>query len=398
MKRKICIITGSRAEYGLIKPLLDEINGDVSLHLQLIVTGMHLSPEFGLTINDIRKDDFLVDDNIEILLSSDTPVGTSKSMGLAMISFAETYSRLKPDIVVASGDRYEIFSAVASAHVNKIVVAHIAGGEITEGAFDNAFRHSITKMSQIHFTSTEENRRRVIQMGEEPSRIYNVGAIGIDNILNLSLLSKPELENILDFKFGERNILVTFHPVTLENVNSVEQFNNLLEVLNEFNDMKIIFTKANADPGGKELNALIDKFVIDNPAKSIVFTSMGQLNYLSTMQFVDAVVGNSSSGIVEAPSFKIGTINIGDRQEGRKKALNIIDCDPSKDCIRKGFDKLYGNDFQKKLKSIVNPYGKGEASVQIKNILKNIQIENILKKSFYNIDFKYRKEQWKKQN
>jgi len=388
MKRKICIITGSRAEYGLLKPLIDEINDDVSLRLQLIVTGMHLSPEFGLTINDIHKDGFFVDDNIEILLSSDTPVGTSKSMGLAMISFAETYSRLKPDIIVVLGDRYEIFSAVASAHVNKIVVAHIAGGEITEGAFDDAFRHSITKMSQIHFTSTEEYRKRVIQMGEEPSRVYNVGAIGIDNIKNLSLLSKSELGKILDFKFGKRNILVTFHPVTLDNVNSVGQFVNLLEVLNQFNDMKVIFTKANADPGGKEINALIDKFVFDNAEKSIVFSSMGQLNYLSTMQFVDAVVGNSSSGIVEAPSFKIGTINIGDRQEGRIKALSIIDCDPSKDSIRKGFEILYGSDFKKNLKSVVSPYGKGETAVQIKNILKNIQIENILKKSFYNIDFK----------
>lgn len=397
MKRKICIITGSRAEYGLLKPLIDEIKGDVSLHLQLIVTGMHLSPEFGLTINEIHKDGFFVDDKIEILLNSDTPVGTSKSMGLAMISFAETYSRLQPDIIVVLGDRFEIFSAVASAHVNKIPVAHIAGGEITEGAFDDAFRHSITKMSQIHFASTEDYKKRVIQMGEEPSRVHNVGALGIDNIKQLSLLSKFDLEKVLGFKFGKYNILVTFHPVTLDNTNSLRQFMNLLEVLDEFDDMKVIFTKSNADPGGKGINALIDKYVMNNFAKSIMFSSMGQLNYLSTMQFVDAVVGNSSSGIVEAPSFKIGTINIGDRQKGRIKASTIIDCDPSKGSIRKGFDKLYEKDFQKNLKSLVNPYGTGKTAVKIKSILKNIHIKSILKKSFYNIDFKW-KEQWKKQD
>lgn len=389
MKRKICIITGSRAEYGLLKPLLDEIKSDPDLSLQLIVTGMHLSPEFGLTFSEIEKDGFRIDNKIEILLSSDTATGTLKSMGLALMGFGEAYERLRPDIIVVLGDRFEIFSAAASALVSEIPVAHIHGGEVTEGAFDDAFRHSITKMSHLHFTSTEEYRKRVIQLGEAPERVFNVGAIGLDNVKRLKLLSKKELENKLNFKFAKRNLLVTFHPVTLENTTE-KQFKNLLTVLNELKDTKIIFTKTNADPGGMTINRIIDEYVVKNPQKAVSFISMGQLNYLSTMQFVDAVVGNSSSGIVEAPSFKIGTINIGNRQEGRIKAESIIDCEPTKESIKKALQELYSSDFQEKLKNIVNPYSDGNTARRILKVLKAYDIRNILKKTFYDINFEYK--------
>jgi GDP/UDP-N,N'-diacetylbacillosamine 2-epimerase (hydrolysing) len=389
MKRKICIITGSRAEYGLLKPLLDEIKSDPDLSLQLIVTGMHLSPEFGLTFSEIEKDGFRIDNKIEILLSSDTATGTLKSMGLALMGFGEAYERLRPDIIVVLGDRFEIFSAAASALVSEIPVAHIHGGEVTEGAFDDAFRHSITKMSHLHFTSTEEYRKRVIQLGEAPERVFDVGAIGLDNVKRLKLLSKKELENKLNFKFAKRNLLVTFHPVTLENTTE-KQFKNLLTVLNELKDTKIIFTKTNADPGGMTINRIIDEYVVKNPQKAVSFISMGQLNYLSTMQFVDAVVGNSSSGIVEAPSFKIGTINIGNRQEGRIKAESIIDCEPTKESIKKALQELYSSDFQEKLKNIVNPYSDGNTARRILKVLKAYDIRNILKKTFYDINFEYK--------
>ena len=389
MRRKICIITGSRAEYGLLKPLLDEIKSDPDLSLQLIVTGMHLSPEFGLTFSEIEKDGFRIDNKIEILLSSDTATGTLKSMGLALMGFGEAYERLRPDIIVVLGDRFEIFSAAASALVSKIPVAHIHGGELTQGAFDDAFRHSITKMSHLHFTSTEEYRKRVIQLGEAPERVFNLGAIGLDNVKRLKLLSKKELENKLKFKFAKRNLLVTFHPVTLEKTIE-KQFKNLLTVLNELKDTKIIFTKTNADPGGMTINRLIDEYTLKNPRKAVSFVSMGQLNYLSTMQFVDAVMGNSSSGVVEAPSFKIGTINIGDRQEGRIKAESIIDCESTKESIKKALQKLYSSNFQEKLKNIVNPYGDGNTARRIVKVLKAYDIRNILKKTFYDINFEYK--------
>jgi GDP/UDP-N,N'-diacetylbacillosamine 2-epimerase (hydrolysing) len=386
MKRKIAVITGSRAEFGLLKPLLEEIKNDSDLSLSLVVTGMHLSPAFGLTYRDIEKDGFAINEKVEILLSSDTPVGVSKAMGLAMISFSEIYKRLNPNIIVVLGDRFEIFSAVAVAHVGQILVAHISGGEVTEGAFDDAFRHSITKMSGIHFTSCEEYRRRVIQLGEHPDRVFNVGAIGLDNIRKLKLKSKKELEAELGFKFLKRNLLVTFHPVTLENSNE-EQFNALLAALDELGDTEIIFTYANADPGSMIINRMINEYTLNNPHKAVSFVSMGQLNYLSTMKFVDAVVGNSSSGIGEAPSFKIGTINIGNRQTGRIKAESIIDCDPTIESIGKALRKLYADDFQKKLKDIVNPHGDGNTTSRIVKILKTYDIKDSLKKNFYDIQW-----------
>lgn len=382
--KKICVVTGTRAEYGLLYWLLKEIEADKDLELQLIATGMHLSPEFGLTYQTIEKE-FKINKKIEMLLSSDTSVGISKSMGLAQISFAESYDELKPDIVIVLGDRYEIFSATSAAMIARIPIAHLHGGEKTEGAFDESIRHSITKMSHLHFTATNEYKNRVIQLGEHPSRVFNVGGMGIENIKRLKLLSKDEFEKSIEFKLNSKNILVTFHPVTLENSTAKEQFQQLLDAIDELEDTNIIFTKANSDTDGRVINQMIDEYVTKNSNKSVVFTSLGQLRYLSALQYVDAVVGNSSSGLAEAPSFRIGTINIGDRQKGRIKASSVIDCEPNKDSILKSFEKLYSKEFQETLKTTINPYGDGYASKKIVEILKNVDLKNILKKSFYDL-------------
>ena len=386
MKKKICIVTGSRAEYGLLRSLMDEIRSDKDLKLQVVATGSHLSPEFGLTYKEIEKDKFKIDLKIDIDLSSDTPSGISYSMGLAMAGFGKAFEKLKPDIVVVLGDRFEIFSAVSAAHVARIPVAHIHGGEVTEGAIDDAFRHCITKMSCLHFTSTEEYRKRVIQLGEYPNRVFNVGAIGLDNINKMKLLSKEQLEKELNLKFKKYNLLVTFHPVTLENNTSEKQFKNLLEALSSLKETKTIFTKSNSDTNGKIINKMIDSYVKKHPDTSSCFASMGHLKYLSSMQFVDAVVGNSSSGIIEAPSFKIGTLNIGDRQKGRVKARSIIDCLPEIDEIRQGLNLMFSTEFKTRLRTVSNPYEGINTSRLIKDkIIKNLIGGTTLKKEFYNI-------------
>ena len=383
-RRKICVVTGTRAEYGLLYWLMKEIESDRDLELQLIVTGMHLSPEFGLTYKEIEKE-FKIGKKIEMLLSSDTPIGISKSMGLAQISFAEAYEELKPDIVVVLGDRNEIFSAVSSAMIARVPIAHLHGGETTEGAFDESIRHSITKMSHLHFTATDEYKNRVIQLGEETNRVFNVGGLGIDNIKKLKLLSKIEFEESINFKLNKRNIIVTFHPVTLEESTASQQFQNLLNSIDKLEDTNIIFTKANSDTDGRVINKMIDSYVIKNYHKSVAFTSLGQLRYLSALQYIDAMVGNSSSGLAEAPSFKIGTINIGDRQKGRIMAKSVIDCDSDIISIDNAFQKLYSNKFQNILLNSTNPYGDGGASENIINIIKEFNLRNILKKKFYDI-------------
>lgn len=384
--RKICVITGSRAEYGLLYWLIKEIDKDPQLQLQLIVTGMHLSPEFGLTFNEIEKD-FKIDKKIEILLSSDTPCSIAKSMGIAQIGFADALTELKPDLLVVLGDRYEIFVAASTAMIHRIPIAHIHGGETTEGAFDEAIRHSLTKMSHLHFTAAQEYKNRVIQLGEIPSRVFNVGGLGIENIKKLKLLNKSELEKSIKFKFKKKNLIVTFHPVTLESKTSAKQFQELLDALSETKNTAIIFTKANSDTDGRVINKMIDTFVTDNPKKAVSFQSMGQIRFLSALQYMDAMVGNSSSGLIEAPSFKIATINIGDRQKGRLKASSIIDCQPDKMDILASIKKVYTKNFQKSLKNLDNPYGDGKSSKKIIKELKTINLDNILKKSFYDIDF-----------
>lgn len=386
MNKKICFITGTRAEYGLLYWLMHEIEADIDFKLQIIVTGMHLSPEFGLTYKEIEKK-FKINKKIEILLSSDTSIGISKSMGLAQISFAEAFEELKPDIVVVLGDRYEIFSAVNAAMISRIPIAHLHGGESTEGLIDEPIRHSITKMSHVHFTATDDYKKRVIQLGENPSKVFNVGGMGIENIKRLKLLKKSKFEKSINFKLNKKNILVTFHPVTLEKSTAKEQFQELLDAIDELEDTNIIFTKANSDMNGRIINQMCDEYVAKNSHKSICFTSLGQLRYLSALKYVDAMVGNSSSGLIETPSFKIGTINIGDRQRGRIKAKSVIDCGTSKSEIIQAFSKLYSKEFQESLKKIKNPYGDGCASEKIIKVLKNIDLTGMLKKTFYDIKF-----------
>lgn len=389
MKKNICIITGTRAEYGLLCPLIKKINEDDQFNLQLVVTGMHLSPEFGLTYKQIEEDGYKIDEKVEILLSSDTSIGISKSMGLAMISFSEVFDRLKPDMVVVLGDRYEIFSAVSVASISRIPVCHLHGGETTEGAFDENLRHSITKMSYLHFTSTEEYRKRVIQLGESPDRVFNVGAIGIENIKKMNLLSKEKLERSINFKLDKKYAVVTFHPVTLENNTAKSQFKELLLALDKIKDLKVIFTKANSDTDGRIINNMIDEFVLTDKERFISFTSMGSLRYLSAIKYSDIVIGNSSSGIVEVPSFNKPTINIGDRQKGRIQAKSIINCKPVKNDIEKAIERALSDEFLENIKDVKNPYGDGNVSdkviEKIKYFLENDKIN--LKKKFYDLEF-----------
>src|SRR3990167_6101165 len=383
MNRKICVVTGTRAEYGLLYWLIKAVQEELSLDLQLIATCMHLSPEFGLTYKDIEQDGFKIDEKIEMLLSADTPSAISKSMGLGIIGFADAFARLRPDVVILLGDRFEALSAAIAAMNARIPIAHIHGGELTLGVIDEAIRHSITKMSHLHFASTNEYRDRIIQLGEDPNKVFNVGALGVYNIKKLNLLDKLSLEQSLEFKFHKKNLLVTFHPVT---VNKPElQFQSLLSALEELSDTQLIFTKANADAGSRKINQLIDQFIQDHPDRAVSFVSLGYLRYLSILQFVDGVIGNSSSGLIEAPSFKIGTINIGDRQQGRIRPNSVIDCLPETRAIRSAIVQLYSAPFQKTLEIIINPY-EGKNTVEtIINILKNISLIEILKKSFYDL-------------
>ncbi|MBF0118916.1 MAG: UDP-N-acetylglucosamine 2-epimerase (hydrolyzing) [Desulfobacterales bacterium] len=381
--RKICVFTGTRAEYGLLKPLLDEIKSDSELLLSLLVSGMHMSPEFGLTYKGVESDGFKIDEKVEMLISSDTSVGLCKSVGLGIISFSDALTHLSPDIFVVLGDRFEAFAAASSAMFLRIPIAHIHGGELTEGVIDDAIRHSITKMSHIHFVSTELYRKRVIQLGESPDSVFNVGAIGLENIRKLKLLSKKDFESKIGFSIGkEESLLVTFHPVTLESNTAQNQFQNLLDALPK---VKVIFTKANADTDGRIINKMIDDYVAKHPKNTIAFTSMGQLLYLSAMSHVSAVVGNSSSGIIEAPSFKVPTVNIGDRQRGRIKSKSIIDCEPTKEAVFDALKQSMSHEFKASIKDTKNVYEKENTASSIKAILKTTNLNNILKKKFYDI-------------
>lgn len=383
--RKICVITGSRAEYGLLYWLLKEIQADTELELQLIATGMHLSPEFGLTWQQIAADGFNIDRKVEMLLSSDTPVGISKAMGLGLIGFADALAELNPDIAVILGDRFEIFAAAQAAMNLRIPLAHIHGGELTEGAVDDAIRHALTKLSHLHFTANEIYRQRVIQLGEQPERVFNVGAPGLDNIYNLPLLSRSELEQAIGFRLGRRNLLVTYHPVTLENASAAEQFNELLHALDGFQDAHVIFTHSNADADGRIIGQLIDEYRKRQPERIAAFVSLGSLRYLSLMSQVDAVVGNSSSGLLEAPCFKIPSINIGDRQRGRLCASSVLHCSPTSSAIRRTLETALSKEFADSLSTSTNPYGEGGASLKIKQCLKQFPLQAILKKTFYDL-------------
>ena len=382
--KKICVVTGTRAEYGLLRSVIDGINKSSFLNLQLVATGMHLSPEFGLTVDNIKSDGYQLDRKVEMLLSSDTSVGIAKSMGLGMIGFADAFDQLQPDLLLLLGDRFEIFSAASAAMIARIPIAHVHGGEVTEGVIDEALRHSITKMSHLHFVATSEYRQRVIQLGENPSNVFNVGGLGIDAINSLDLLSLPELEQSLDFNFLSSNFLITFHPVTLERASSAHQIDILLSALDTLDDTGLIFTMPNADTDGRILSDKIKAFC-NNRHNACVHTSLGQLRYFSCIKYVDGVIGNSSSGLLEVPTFKKPTINIGDRQKGRLRANSVIDCDPDTLAILKAIEYSSTPQFQSQLANTQNPYGSGGASVKIVRHLEEMQFTSLLKKPFFDL-------------
>lgn len=382
---KICVATGTRAEYGLLKPLITALDSDSQFDLQLLVTGAHLSPEFDLTYKAIEKE-FKIDQKVEMLLSADTPSAIVKSMGVGMISYADAFNNLQPDVLVILGDRYEMLALASSALIFNIQIAHIHGGEVTEGAYDDAIRHSITKMSHLHFASTEEYKNRIIQLGENPENVYNVGAIGLDNIRNIKLLSKEELENDLNIKFRQHNYQVTFHPSTLDDELPEFQFQKLLNAIDAQEDSYFIFTKSNADTGGRIINKMIDDFVAANPDKASAYDTLGSLKFLSVVKVCDAIVGNSSSGILEAPSLHTATINIGLRQKGRIQAESIINVEVDEEKIKSAFEKVKSTEYKEIVNSAVNPYGDGNTTEKIMKVLRHLTPEKLKVKSFF--DFK----------
>jgi GDP/UDP-N,N'-diacetylbacillosamine 2-epimerase (hydrolysing) len=384
MNRKICVVTGSRADYGLLRWVMQGIKEDSELTLQVIATGMHVSSLFGLTYKEIEADGFKVDVKLEILGELDSPVGIADSMGQGLLGCAKAFNYLQPDAIVLLGDRFEIFAAAAAALVARIPVAHLHGGETTVGAFDEALRHSITKMSQLHFVAAEEYRKRVIQLGENPGNVFLVGGLGIDNIKKLELLSRSELEDSLNLKFKSKSLLITYHPVTLDLETAENQTRELLNALSELKDTTLIFTMPNADTGGRVIIRMIETFVAQN-SNSRSFTSLGQLRYLSCIANVDGVVGNSSSGLTEVPSFKKGTVNIGDRQLGRLQAKSVINSQPKEKSIQDAIKRLYSEDFKSILGEVTNPYGEGGASARIVKILKDAPLEGIVKKTFHDL-------------
>lgn len=389
MKKTISIFTSTRADYGLFKPLIDELIKENTLDIKIVVTGSHLSREFGNTYKEIENDGLTIDEKIDILVYGDNPTSVSKSMGLALISFSDYFKRIKPDLLIVLGDRYETLAVVIAAANQGIPIAHLYGGESTEGAIDEAIRHSITKFSQVHFTSTETFRSRVIQLGEQPDTVFNVGALGIDNIVKEKLYTRSEVEAKLNLEADKKYALITYHPVTLDN-NNREQISNLLNALEKFPDLFLIFTKANADKGGSEINYFISEFV-DKHNNAILRDSLGRKLYLSAMKYADLIIGNSSSGITEAPSFGVPTVNIGDRQKGRIFADSVINSTTQKEDIIKAIELALSNEFRGKCSSTVNPYGDGNASKRIKEIIVKLLSNNSikLKKSFYDIEVKY---------
>ena len=319
-----------------------------------------------------------------MLLSADTPTATTKSLGLGIIGFADAYNDLKPDMVVILGDRYEMLGAASAALLANIPIAHISGGDVTEGAYDDAIRHSITKMSHLHFTSTEVYRNRVIQLGEEPSRVYNVGSTGIDNIKQLQLMDKKSLEENLGFEFGDNCILVTYHPETINGQGAAIQFQQLLNALDRI-DCRIIFTKPNSDSDGRVIIDMIDEYVSSHSEKAVCYTSLGYVRYLSSLQYVQAVVGNSSSGLIEVPSFGIPTVNIGDRQKGRLHAESVINCPTEESDIYNALKTALSSEFKLKARNVANPYEKKGSNDKIFDALLNCEPKSLLKKHFYDL-------------
>lgn len=384
--RRICVVTGTRAEYGLLSRLIRMIDESEKAQLQLIATNMHLSPTYGETYKEIEADGFNIDRKIPIIEEGkNDAVATLKSMAKAVSSFADAFNELEPDLVVLLGDRYEVLAAAEAALIEKIPIAHIHGGEVTEGAYDDAIRHSITKMSQLHFPSIEPYRKRIIQMGENPERVFTVGAIGVENIKRIPLLTKDEAEQSIGFALDKNTILVTYHPVTLGPDSMKRYIDAFISVLEERKDLRIIFTMPNSDNGSEVIVDAINKFVSNNKKRAVAFKSLGLKRYLSVMKAVGAVVGNSSSGIVEVPSFGVPTLNIGDRQKGRLAAESVVNCGTDKDSILNGLNIVLSTDFQDFCKTVENPYGKENTAEEIFKVISSYPLDNIIQKHFYDI-------------
>lgn len=386
--KKIVVLTATRAEYGQLKPIMTKFLCDSYYDTRIVVTGMHLSPEFGMTVKEIESDNILVDKKIEILLSSDTPVALSKSMGLALISFSEYFEECKPDAIMVLGDRYETLAVCCAAMNARIPIFHLHGGETTEGAIDEAIRHSLTKMSYLHFTSTEAYRKRVIQMGESPNRVFNVGAMGVENALNTQCMSVKELEESIGFELGKKYVVGTFHPVTLEAATAGKQTEELLAAIDRHKDIRYLFTRANSDTDGRSINRILEEYEKSNDNFCLV-DSLGMKRYLSALKYSLFVIGNSSSGLMEAPSFRIPTINIGDRQRGRIYGKTVIHCNPERHAIVEAIYKAMDTSFRESIKNVGNPYGDGHTSEKIVDIIKSFFVNDRIdiKKKFWDIDF-----------
>lgn len=387
MKKRICVLTASRADYGLLKLIIAKLNNVAEFDVRIVATGAHLSPEFGLTYQEIENDGFIIDKKIEILLSADTPSSVSKSMGVAIIGFADYFENLNPDMLLVLGDRYETLAVVIAAMNQRIPIAHLYGGETTIGAVDESIRHAITKLSHLHFTSTDEYRNRVIQLGENPEHVYNVGAIGIENIKKGELLTREDIVSELGITLSKPYVLVTYHPVTLEEDSALKQTKALLEACKDYEELNFVFTKANADTEGRIINHLIDEYV--NSCNNIVsFTSLGSLKYLSALKYSVAVMGNSSSGLIEAPTFGLPTINIGDRQKGRLQASSVINCEATQESIKHALRVALSKAFMKKASKAINPYEKANTSDRVVEVIKEyVLCDKInIKKKFYDYE------------
>ena len=384
--RKICVVTGTRAEYGLLSRLIRMIDESEKTRLQLIATNMHLSPTYGETYKEIEADGFKIDRKLPIIEEGkNDAVATLNSMAKAVAGFADAFNELKPDLVALLGDRYEILAAAEAALIEKIPIAHIHGGEVTEGAYDDAIRHSITKMSHLHFPSIEPYRKRIIQMGEDPDRVFTVGAIGVENIKRIPLLSKEETEQSIGFALDKNTILVTYHPVTLGPDSMKRDIDDFISVLDDNKYLRIIFTMPNSDNGSEVIVDAINNFVSKNKERAVAFKSLGLKRYLSVMKEVGAVVGNSSSGIVEVPSFGVPTLNIGDRQKGRLAAESVVNCGTDKESIRDGLSKVLSTEFQDFCKTVENPYGKENTAEEIFKVISSYPLDNIIQKHFYDL-------------
>ncbi len=383
--RKIAVFTGTRAEYGLLYWVIKLLHDSKNVELQLYVGGMHMSPEFGFTVSQIENDGFPIVERMEFLLSSDSAVGISKSMGLALINSAEALERQKPDIIVILGDRFESMAVAQAAMIACVPIAHIHGGETTEGLIDEAVRHSITKMSHLHFAATEQYRSRIVQLGEQPERVFNFGAPGVDSIVKLDLLKRDEISSAIGFKLNQPYLLVTYHPVTLENDGASDSLVNLLKVLDEYPEYQLVITYPNADTHGRKLIKILDEYKTLNPERVLLVQSLGQLRYLSLMKFCECVIGNSSSGLIETPTFMVPTINIGNRQKGRLAGGTVLNCDESTNTIRLALDTALSTEFKESCKLLKNPYGKGDASTSIVEQLISYPLDGIIRKSFNNL-------------